>query len=214
MIRRPEPEDRDDRGFTIIEMVVSMAIMSIVMTIMTAAVAQIYSAANRVDSTSFNRSQLTLAFRRLDTEMRYATWIGTATPTPVGNSYYVEYAIGTDGCRELKFDTSAGVLSLYSWTLPSNTPANPVALASNVRVMSGPVPPFFTQGVGTFPFATATSDTIGLGKAYSPQFAQLRVRFNAVTGKTTVPFDTIYTAENTAANTAASNTCSKGRPTS
>jgi prepilin-type N-terminal cleavage/methylation domain-containing protein len=203
---------RDDRGFTLIELVVSMVIMTVIATITTAAVTQIYSAANKVDTTSYSRSQLTVAFRRLDTEMRYATWLGAASTTPVGGSYYVEYAMGATTCRELKFDTNAGVLSLYSWTLPSTTPANPVALASNVSLTGG-VQPFFTQAIGTFPYATASTDSVGLGKAYSPQFAQLRVRFTALTGTTTAPFDTIYTAENTAANTATSNDCSKGRPT-
>lgn len=207
-MRIPRPE-AGERGFTLIELVVSMTIMSVVMAVMTAAVAQIYSAANRVDTTSFNRSQITTAFRRLDAEMRYATWIGPETTTPVGSSYYVEYAMGGNDCRELKFDTSAGVLSLYSWTLPSNTPANPVALASNVSVISG-VPPFKTSALGTVPSA----DPIWIGKAYAPQYSQLRVRFNAVTGTSTVPFDAVYTAQNTQANTAASNNCSNGRPTS
>jgi prepilin-type N-terminal cleavage/methylation domain-containing protein len=201
----------DDRGFTIVEMIVSMAIMSVVMTVLTAAISQIYSATNRVDTASFNRSQLTIAFRRLDAEMRYATWLATPTPVLVGTSYYVEYEV-PGGCRELKFDTAARVVSLYSWAVTSTTPANPIALASNVSVMTG-VAPFTTYAISAFPFASSTTDTIGLGKAYSPQFGQLRLRFNAVTGTTTVPFDAIFTAENTSSGVTSSN-CSKGRPTS
>jgi prepilin-type N-terminal cleavage/methylation domain-containing protein len=201
----------DDRGFTIVEMIVSMAIMSVVMTVLTAAITQIYSATNRVDTASFNRSQLTIAFRRLDAEMRYAIWLATPTPTPVGTSFYVEYEV-PDGCRELKFDTSAGVLSLYSWAVTSTTPLNPIALASNVSQMSG-VRPFTAYAPGTFPFGSATPDPIGLGKAYSPQFGQLRLQFNAITGTTTVPFDAIYTAENTSSSVTSSN-CKNGRPTS
>ena len=199
----------DDRGFTIIELVVSMTIMSIVMAVVIAAIAQIYSATTRVDTASYDRAQLTIAFRRLDAEMRYATWL--STPGLVGGNYYAEYAVPNSGCRELKF--GSGVLTLYSWVLPSTTPTSPVALASNLTLISG-VLPFTTYAVGATPFASATADTAGLGKGYAPQFSQLRVRFNAATGPTTVPFDTIFTAENTNANTATSNDCSKGRPTS
>jgi len=201
--------DRDDRGFTLIEMVVSMAIMSVIMAVVTAAISQIYSATNRVDTASYNRSQLTIAFRRLDAEMRYATWINT--PGLVGTRYYVEYAV-PDGCRQLKLDTSTGVLTLYSWPATGTTPDNPVALASNVSVISG-VAPFTTYAIGATPFASATADPLGIGKAYAPQFAQLRLRLNTVTGATTTPFDSLFTAENSSVNTNSSS-CSKGRPTS
>jgi prepilin-type N-terminal cleavage/methylation domain-containing protein len=200
---------RDDRGFTLLEMVVSMAIMSVVMTVVTAGITQIYSAANRVDTGSYNRSQLTIAFRRLDAEVRYATWI--ATPGLVGTRYYVEYAVPA-GCRQLKLDTGTGVLTLYSWPLTSSTPADPVALASNVAVISG-VAPFTTYAIGAMPFATASADPIGIGKGYAPQFSQLRVRINVTTGATTTPFDSLFTAENSSTNVNSS-TCSSGRPTS
>jgi prepilin-type N-terminal cleavage/methylation domain-containing protein len=203
----------DDRGFTILEMTVSMAIMSVVMVVVTAAISEIYSATNRVDTAAYDRSQLTIAFRRLDAEMRYATWLAKPTPVPVGTSYYVEYAVPGSGCRELKFDTASGVLTLYSWVLPSSTPTDPVALASDLTLAGG-VAPFLTIAVATTPYATASADSIVIGKAYSPQFLQLRLRFTAATGSTTVPFDTIFTAENTSGSTPTTNNCSLGRPTS
>ena len=208
---RPRPSRRDDHGFTLIEMVVSMAIMSVIMAVVTAAISQIYSATNRVDTASYNRSQLTIAFRRLDAEMRYATWI--ATPGLVGTRYYVEYAV-PDGCRELKLDTGTGVLTLYSWPSTGTTPANPVALGSNIAVISG-VAPFTTYAINATPFASASAsgDTLGIGKGYSPQFTQLRVRVNTVTGATTTPFDSLFTAENSSTKVTSS-TCSLGRPTS
>jgi prepilin-type N-terminal cleavage/methylation domain-containing protein len=201
----------DDRGFTILEMTISMAIMSVVMAVVTAAISQIYSATNRIDTASFDRSQLTVAFRRLDAEMRYATWI--AAPGLVGTRYYVEYAVPDAGCRQLKFDTATGVVTLYSWMLPSTTPANPVALASNLSLTGG-VAPFLKIAVGATPYATASADSVVIGKGYAPQFVQLRLRFTAVTGQTTVPFDTIFTAENTSGSTLTTNNCSSGRPTS
>jgi prepilin-type N-terminal cleavage/methylation domain-containing protein len=205
--RRPA----DDHGFTLIEMVITMAIMSVVMAVVIAAIAQIYSATNRVDTASYNRSQATIAFRRLDSEMRYATWINSS-PGLVGTRYYVEYAVPS-GCRQLKFDTSTGVITLYSWAFTDTTPANPVALASNATKING-VAPFTTYAIGgPAPFASASPGTLGIGKGYAPQFAQLRIQVNLVTGATTTLFDAIYTAENsTSGNT--SSACSNGRPTS
>jgi prepilin-type N-terminal cleavage/methylation domain-containing protein len=205
--RRSGPHDH---GFTLVEMVVSMAIMSVVMSVVIAGIAQIYSATNRVDTASYNRSQATIAFRRLDAEMRYATWI-TPKPDLVGTRWYAEYAV-PDGCRQLKLDTSTGVLTLASWPITSTTPANPVALASNVTVIPG-FRPFQTYTIGSAPFATASTDTLAIGKGYAPQFTQLRVQVNIVTGATTTPLDSLFTAENSTTNVTSS-TCSKGRPTS
>jgi hypothetical protein len=142
--------------------------------------------------------------------MRYATWINSS-PGQLGTRYYIEYQVPS-GCRELKLDTSTGVITLYSWAITDTTPANPVTLASDVTLMSGALP-FTPYAIGATPFATVSAGTLGLGKGYAPQFSQLRIQVNLTTGATTTPFDAIYTAENSTTNVSSS-TCSKGRPTS
>jgi prepilin-type N-terminal cleavage/methylation domain-containing protein len=204
--RRPAP--RRDQGFTLIEVLVSMGIMSIIMAVVIGAITQIYSATTRVDTTSADRDQLTTAFRRLDKELRYAQWI--STPGLVGTRYYVEFAM-PGGCRQLKYDS--GVLTIYSWVLPSTTPASPQALASNLTLI-GTTAPFTLYAAGSTPYASASAGTAGVGKNFSPEHAQLRLQFNAVSGRTTVPFDTIFTAQNTTRLTSTLNDCSTGRPTS
>jgi prepilin-type N-terminal cleavage/methylation domain-containing protein len=202
---RLRPAARDD-GFTLLEVLVSMAIMSVVLVVVIGAITQIYSATTRVDTTTYDRDQLTVAFRRLDKEIRYATWM--STPGPVGTRFYLEYAVPDGTCRQLKY--SGGVLTLSSWA-PAGIPANPMALASNLALISGTAP-FSLYAPGSTPYASVSAGTAGVGKTYSPEHPLLRLQFNAVSGRTTVPFDTIFTAENITRNTPVPNDCSKGRP--
>jgi prepilin-type N-terminal cleavage/methylation domain-containing protein len=201
--------DRTDQGFTLIELVVSMGIMSVVLAVVIGAITQVYSATTRVDTTTYDRDQLTVAFRRLDKEIRYAQWL--AVPGQVGTRYYLEYAVPNSGCRQLAYDS--GVLSLSSWTPPSTIPANRQVLASSLALLGGTAP-FTVYAVNSTPYASATAGTAGLGRNYSPDHALLRIQVNVVAGRTTVAFDTLYTAENTSRNTPQINACSAGRPTS
>ena len=198
-----------DQGFTLLEVLISMGIMSFVLAVVIAALTQIYSATTRVDTTTSDRDQLTTAFRRLDKEIRYAQWI--SSEGQVGTRWYIEYAMPGNSCRELKYDS--GIVTLYSWTLPSSTPGNPQVLGSNLTLTSG-YRPFQLVSAHTYPYATAAPGTAGVGPSFYPDHAMLRVRVNAVSGRTTVPFDALFTAENTSDNTPPINLCSAGRPTS
>ena len=205
---RPRPGPGDDRGYSLIEVMVAMGIMAIVMVTAFAAVMQIYSATNRAEGTSFARDQLGNAFRRLDKELRYATWV--AAPGQVGDRWYLEYAVA-DGCRQLKLDD--GVLSLASWTPPATTPGTPATVAGELAVPAG-VKPFTLYNPGQQPYATASPGTGGMGRLYAPEYSQVRLQLTATVGKVTLPFDTVFTAQNTSRNTyKQNNDCSKGRPT-
>jgi prepilin-type N-terminal cleavage/methylation domain-containing protein len=208
--REPGPEGRD-QGFTLIEMVVSMAIMSIVMAVVIGAITQIYSATHQVDSVSYDREQLTNAFRRLDTQLRYATFVSDPGQ-PVGGRYYVEYQTSDGICHQLKY--SGKDLTMASWTLPGTTPGPPAAIAGDLSLMAGPVKPFTRYSPGDTPYSTLPAGASGVGRQYTPEFFQLRIRFNAVSGRVTIPFDTVFTAQNTSRKTSADNDCRLGRPTS
>ena len=207
MSARPRREPADDRGYSLIELMIAMGIMSVVMIAAFAAIMQIYSATNQAEGTSFARDQLGNAFRRLDKELRYATWV--AAPGQIGDRWYLEYAV-EDGCRQLKLDD--GVLTLASWTPPDTTPGAPTAIASELDVPAG-TKPFTLYNPGQQPYATASPGTGGVGKLYAPEYSQVRLQLTATVGKVTLPFDTIFTAQNTSRNTyQQNNDCSKGRP--
>ena len=207
MSARPRRETADDRGYSLIELLIAMGIMSIVMIAAFGAIMQIYSATNQAEGTSFARDQLGNAFRRLDKELRYATWV--AAPGQIGDRWYLEYAVD-DGCRQLKLE--GGVLTLASWTPPDTTPGTPTAIASDLAVPAG-TKPFTLYNPGQQPYATASPGTGGVGKLYAPEYSQVRLQLTATVGKVTLPFDTVFTAQNTSRNTyQQNNDCSKGRP--
>jgi prepilin-type N-terminal cleavage/methylation domain-containing protein len=195
-----------DDGYSLAELLISMAIMSIVLVVATGAILQIYASGTRVESMSNARDQLTTAFRRLDKELRYATWV--ATPGVVGTRWYLEYALPT-GCRQLKF--ADGALTLASWTLPSDTPGTPTTIATDLS-RSGTTDPFTLYAAGAEPYATASAGTAGVGAHFAPEHHQVRLRFDARAGRVTIPLDVVFTAQNTNRNTHDLNDCSKGRP--
>jgi hypothetical protein len=168
---------------------------------------QIYSATNRAEGTSFARNQLDNAFRRLDRELRYATWV--SAPGQVGGRWYLEYAVAGE-CRQMKLGD--GVLTLASWKPPDTTPGAPTAIAGELAAPAG-AEPFVLYNPGDQPYAAASPGTGGMGKLYAPEYSQVRLQLTATVGKVTLPFDTVFTAQNTSRNTYRQpNDCSKGRP--
>jgi prepilin-type N-terminal cleavage/methylation domain-containing protein len=108
---------RDDAGMTLVEIMVGMGLMSVVMVVATAALAQIYQAVNDTGNTAEAQAQVTRAFERLDQEIRYARSI--STPATVTGDYYVEYLISVDNvdtCVELRLRTSTNELQRRQWT--------------------------------------------------------------------------------------------------
>ncbi|GIF07589.1 prepilin-type N-terminal cleavage/methylation domain-containing protein [Actinoplanes siamensis] len=215
MSHRDELDDSsDDRGFTLIELLVGMGLMSVVMVVTLGALMQIYSTVNRSDGLVTTRDQIGNSFRRLDKELRYATWV-----SPVGqvdDAWYLEYATGTD-CRQLAFKD--GMLTRAVWTTPGS-PGTPTTIATDL-VRTGTVPPFTIYLPGATPYATASPNTSGVGKSYVVERTQIRLRFTGRVGTTSLPLDVLFTAQNTNRNTVfadsakgilVDNECSKGRP--
>jgi prepilin-type N-terminal cleavage/methylation domain-containing protein len=196
-----------DDGYSIAELLITMAIMSIVLVVATGGIIQIYSTGTRVESMAYARDQLTNAFRRLDKELRYASWV--AKPGLVGTRWYLEYALPSAGCRQLEFTN--GGLTLTSWTLPGRTPGTPNTIAALLS-QNGTTAPFTVYRPGDKPYRTADAGTAGVGRLFDPEHQQVRLRFDARVGRVTIPLDIVFTAQNTNRNTPALNDCSKGRP--
>ena len=95
-----ESPELDDQGFSLIDLIVATSLMSFIMVIVTGAITEVYSDVNRTDSLANARDQVGNSFRRLDKELRYATWV--ATPGQVGGVWYLEYATPTN-CQQLVF---------------------------------------------------------------------------------------------------------------
>lgn len=200
-------EKRGDEGFSLLEIMMSMTILSIVTSITIGAITQIYRTANRIENAALARDQLAISFSRLDKEVRYATWVNS--PGQFNGAWYIEFETPT-GCRQLAF--IGGALTLASWTPPATVGAA-TTLGTDLTVISG-VKPFTLYAAGSQPFATSTAAaaTAGVGTQFKPEFAQIRLQFNSVSGRTTLPFDITFTAQNNNADSPKISDCSDGRP--
>ncbi|GIF10111.1 PulJ/GspJ family protein [Actinoplanes teichomyceticus] len=202
----PPAPATDDQGFSLIDLIVATSLMSMILMLVTGAVLEVYSTVNRTETLSIARDEVGNSFRRLDKELRYATWV--STPAQVGSAWYLEYATAT-GCQQLVFRD--GTLTRAAWTLPGTTPGSAIPLASDLA-QTGTVAPFTVYAPGDEPYASASPDTSGVGSEYEPEHAQIRLRFTGRAGNTSLPVDVLFTAQNTSRNTPALNECSKGRP--
>ena len=113
---------RDDRGITLIELVVAMSIMGFFTAIVATALAQMYSTANRAEATQALQSRLNIVFERLDAEIRYASAISKPGPGSDGADRYVEY-LNVNGSTQLctALRLRGDTLSRRTWT-SGNTP--------------------------------------------------------------------------------------------
>ena len=210
---------RGDGGFTLIEVTVTMAVLSAATAIFTAGIVQIHRSVGTSENTAASQTQLRLALLTLDREVRYASGITVPTSTPVHGAWYVEFLATRPGtsqpvCRQLRLDAS-GVLQQLSWT-PGSPPAagsHGQTLASELVAPGGAVPlPFERQTAGSTPYA-GPSATTAPGGAFSPDFQRLRLRLTTRTGTTTASSDVTFTALNTSRTTTDPNVCIEGRPT-
>ncbi|WP_436527277.1 PulJ/GspJ family protein [Actinoplanes sp. HUAS TT8] len=205
-----------DAGFTLIELLVGMGLMSVVMVMVLSGVIEVYSSVNRTDGLANTREQITTSFRRLDKDLRYASWV--AKVGKVSGNYYLEYNTPS-GCRQLAW--KSGVLTVASWkSTATNTPGPPTTIATDLS-LTGTTDPFTVILPGDSPYATASPGTTGTGTGYSPQHSQVRLRFTSKFGNTTMPVDELFTAQNTTSYNVFGNNrelldndCSKGRPSS
>jgi prepilin-type N-terminal cleavage/methylation domain-containing protein len=195
-----------DRGYSLIELMVSMGILSILMVVVLGSILSIYSAVNQTEGISFARDQIGNTFRKLDKEVRYASWV--SAPGQVGNRWYLEFAT-PNGCRQLKL--AGGVLTMATWTLPGS-PGPETTIATDITLVTG-VLPYAVYTPGSMPYATQSDGTSGVGASFSPEHTQVRLQFNATIGKVTSPVDIVFTAANTSRGKSNLNGCSAGRPT-
>ncbi len=212
-MRRPTPRRRgrfhdlrhDDSGFTLTELMVSMAIMGVVMVLVVGGVLLASGTSARVDAAGTAQQQVHAAFDKLDRQVRWADTF--SKPGTVGTSTYVEWlytASGAASCYQLRLDSATQKLSERSWVQGSPTAATPwQLLADRVRTAAGATGPF--TPVTVTPGAPVT-------------LTRLRIQITSTGGGTkltdAVTHDVTYTAVNSGGVAYSPTTCSEGRPTS
>jgi prepilin-type N-terminal cleavage/methylation domain-containing protein len=198
--------DQDD-GVSMMEITVSLAIMSILMTMVTTAVLQVYTATNRTESITTSQAQLNNLFLRLDKEIRYAAGVSREKEVTVG-TWWVEYLVAVNGvptCTQLRLTTTTTTLEKRTW-VKDQTPFAPTAwrpLATNV-----------TAPAGQQPFTFLSADPSGVGVSPS-NFDRLQISLVArALGNPTVTdagTTITFTALNTTPATSTGTMCTEGR---
>ncbi len=203
----------DDAGFSLVELMVNMTIMSMVGAIFTAAIVQAYRVAATVDSMAQAQTQIRLALQRLDAEIRYAYDITVPTTAEEAASgsgtWYVEFlridlVAGIQECNQLRLDD--GVLFLRGWTPGTSPSTTGTALASSIdmRVFAPPpagggeaVVPFERQTPEAIPPGPSSGAAPAIGASFKPDFQRLRLRLATVVGEQSLSSDITFTALNT-----------------
>lgn len=189
-LRRP---GRDD-GVTLLELTVAMSLMSIFTAIFTTGIGQLYRSVRGNEAMSTAQAQITVAFQRLDAEIRYAA--GISAEGQDGPDWYVEFLStysGTPECTQLRY-TSAGQFQQRSWD-QGTTPPSFTVLASGASA--------------THPF---TRYPVVAGS--SVDFQRLAVSLTATGGSAarSRAISIMFTALNTSPNTDSDTVCTEGRP--
>ncbi|MHB8340289.1 MAG: prepilin-type N-terminal cleavage/methylation domain-containing protein [Mycobacteriales bacterium] len=139
-------------GFTLIEMMVAIIILSIFMALVSTAVVQMVHATLKTQAVGDSQFQLDTAFLRLDREVRYASAINP--PGQTGSDWYVEFLTtntGTAQCTQLRFDPASRLLQQRTWTSTGAPVPTPPWVTLAAGIVNNPTtqPPFTFTPSGT-----------------------------------------------------------------
>jgi type II secretory pathway pseudopilin PulG len=98
---------RDDRGTTLIEVIVGMTVMAAFMGMFTTAFLLMSSTVNKVEAVTRSSGQINNAFLSLDRTVRYATGMSTPARSGGANDWNLEFATATGTqttCTQLRID--------------------------------------------------------------------------------------------------------------
>lgn len=203
----------DDSGFTLLEVIVGMTILSIFMAIFGGSLISMFHSATRTQQTSHAQSQANQVFLTLDREVRYASAISVPAANQfAGGDFVVEFLTSyTDipTCTELRLSPS-GDLQQRTWSQGIlSTMSSPTLLATGIHAG---VPGFTTDPsastAGPFavsqPTGTVSNQRLEVSLTSSDPGPGARIRATDVT----------FTALNTDSSATVSTTgtvCGEGR---
>lgn len=144
----------DDAGFTLIETVVGMVVMSVFLAMFTGSVVMMFRSSNSSQAVAHTAQEIDNAFTKLDKQVRYASYVGEPGQDPNdGNNWYVEFQDSNTTpatCYQLRVDQASAALQQRSWS-GSGTPSAWQQLATGVLNGGG------TGSAAPFAVTAATS---------------------------------------------------------
>lgn len=193
-----------DAGATLIELTVTMTIMSVLLAMFTGAVLHMTRAANATQSVASAQSQITIAYQRLDREVRYAA--GISQQKQVGTSHYIEYLTSNTAvptCTGLRLDTATQRLQYRRWP-QGKTPGPWTVLASGVTPAQ---PPGATSPPEPFTRIPNVNDPA------DPKVPFQRLQLRITAGDEKAATDVMFTALNSSSDSNTGTVCTEGRTT-
>jgi prepilin-type N-terminal cleavage/methylation domain-containing protein len=143
--RTADSPRHSERGFTIVELSVAMAVMGILTIMIIGGMANLETPAAQTQAIRDSSSNLDLAYFTLDSEVRYAyeIWAPYAGTPSTDDTWDVRWESTFQGgseptCTELKYNYSSGQLSQASWTSGSATTPSFKVLASSLTGSTDP----------------------------------------------------------------------------
>jgi Tfp pilus assembly protein PilV len=189
-----------DDGVTLIDVMVSMVVMSVVVAVFTTGVVDMFRTANHSDAAVAAQTQTLAAFNRLERQIRYAQRIMEQHPLSNGN-FAVEFvstdALGVVQCTQLALPTAGGTLTQRQWPAGTAPTAPATTIATGLKAPAGN--PFLRLPAGTPDTAGGTSSnfdrlqvrvtiTVGIGTMAQTRSFQLQyTALNTVSARTVLP---------------------------
>jgi prepilin-type N-terminal cleavage/methylation domain-containing protein len=139
----------DDSGFTLVELIVAMAVFAIFLTMLIASVIGITRASSRAQLLTQSSSSVLAVFQNLDRQIRYANAINFPG-TGASGARYVEFRTGSDSsssgvttCTQWRFNPTTKTIQSRQW--PDVTGATATAWSTKITTV-------VNLGGATYPF--------------------------------------------------------------
>jgi prepilin-type N-terminal cleavage/methylation domain-containing protein len=202
---------RDDKGFTLMEVMVGAALMSVVMAVATSGFVSMYHTADKTEANALTESNLMLSFAKLDREVRYAYRVNPPYMANT-NTFAVDYVLADNQnvmqCVQLTLPVAGGALIRKQWPLASNS-ANPAAVTSGVATNLVTANKTTDAGGAT---VAANPFTLLASRQGGSDFDRLKINMNSRAGITSLGATRNYNLQFNALNTqepSISLTCTK-----
>jgi prepilin-type N-terminal cleavage/methylation domain-containing protein len=191
LARRRDQRSRDDEGFSLIELLVSMIIFSMLLAVMMSVILAMTKSMNKTQSIADAAAQGLRATQALDKELRYADWVNPSTATASTASVISATSISFEGLTNAgvvqcyQWHLAGGLLQQRSWTSASTTTTYPTATSPAWSTVAtgvantGPVPPFTVTARATAAansvFSQVAIDLLMVGKSQQVGHAETKL---------------------------------------
>jgi prepilin-type N-terminal cleavage/methylation domain-containing protein len=191
---------RRDAGFSLMEVMVGSALMSVVMAIATAAFVHMYRTTSVTEANAVTEASLMASFAKLDRDVRYAYRVN-APYQPDAGTFAVDYVVPDANnallCVQLTLPVSGGALIRRQWPQTS-TSADAAAVSTGVAANLVTANTITDAGGAQVPASPFTVRTTGQDGS---NFDRLRINVNSTVGLSDRGATRNYNLQFTALNT-------------